>query len=155
MTVFVNFLFLSFRLTLSKYFCRKKENFYNCPEACFSYNEYFLFHSKLNTILGIVKIFLLIRQILNQNFNLNVALRINLINFTIRVPDTSDTNAIRTMRVRYECYANVTSATRATQARHKWGMSAAQTTRLRHKRKILVLITTGVKTYIHKPIVAI
>ena len=82
-------------------------------------------------------------------------MRINLINFTIRVPDTSDTNAIWTMRVRYECYTNVTIATRATQARHTWGMSAAQTTRLRHKRKILVLITTGVKTYFHNPIVAI
>ena len=42
--------------TLRKHFCNKKEHFYNFRENL-ALNEYFLFYSKVNTILGIVEIF--------------------------------------------------------------------------------------------------
>ena len=42
--------------TLSKHFCNNKEHFYNFRENL-AFNEYFLFYSKVNTILGIVEIF--------------------------------------------------------------------------------------------------
>ena len=65
----------------------------------------------------------------------------DLVYFTTRVPnisDTSDTSATRTPRVRHGYYTNDTSAARAT--------------RLRHKCKILIFIITRVKTYFHTPI---
>ena len=78
----------------------------------------------------------------------------DLVYFTTRVLDTSDTNATRTTRVlhewdssdtnakrRHECYTNHTSAIRTTRVRHEW--------------KFLILITTRLKIYFHNPIVAI
>ena len=73
--------------------------------------------------LFILKVFTFLSWLVDQN----------LLYFTARVPDTSDTSVIRTTRVRHECYTNDTSATRV---------------------ENLILITTRVKTYFHTPILA-
>ena len=66
---------------------------------------------------------------------------IDLIYFTTRVPDTSDTtdtSVTQTIGVRHEGEKSDISATRTTQVRHEW--------------KILILITTQVERYFHTPI---
>ena len=52
----------------------------------------------------------------------------DLVYFTTRVPDTNNTSATQTTQLGHECYTNDTNGTR-----------------VRHKRKILILITTRVK----------
>ena len=61
------------------------------------------------------------------------------------MPDTSDTHATRVTRVRHECD---TSASWRTRVRHECYMNS----RVRHEWKILIIITTRVKTYFHTPI---
>ena len=60
----------------------------------------------------------------------------NLVCFTTRVTDTSDTSEVQTKQVQHEWDASETSDT-----------SAKRTTRVQHDWKILILITTRVKTY--------
>ena len=57
--------------------------------------------------------------------------------------DTSDTNVTR---VRHECDK---SETRATRVWHKCDTSTTRTTRVRHDWKILISITTQIKTFSH------
>ena len=85
--------------------------------------------------------------------------------FTTPVPDTSDMSATRTTRVEHKCNTNYTSATQVRHERHKCYtstkrttrvcMSAKRTTRVLQGWKILILITTRVKTYFQTPILAI
>ena len=51
--------------------------------------------------------------------------------------------------MQHECDTSDTSETRTTALQHKCGTSATRTIRVRHERKILILITTRVKTYFH------
>ena len=67
----------------------------------------------------------------------------DLVYFTTRVSDTSDTSATRMIRVQHEYNTNNTSAIRVSQ---KGGTSATQMTRV----QILILITTRMKTYYKK-----
>ena len=71
---------------------------------------------------------------------------------TTRVPDTSDTNATR---VRYERIEWGSSKTLVLYDRHVCDTNVTRTTRSRHESKILVLITTYMKTYFHTPMLAI
>ena len=57
----------------------------------------------------------------------------DLVYFTTRVSDTSDTSATRTTRVRHEYDTNDTSATRVRHEQHECDTSATQTTRVRHE----------------------
>ena len=66
------------------------------------------------------------------------------------MPDSSDTSATG---MQQEC--NTNERQRVTWVQHTCDMSPARTTRLRHKWKILILITTRVKTYFHTPILTI
>ena len=50
---------------------------------------------------------------------------------------------------RYECNTTAKLATRAIRMRQKCNTSATRTTQVRHKWKILILITTRVKTFSH------
>ena len=43
----------------------------------------------------------------------------NLVLFTARVPDTSNTSATRAIRMQHECYTNDTGATRVLHQRHE------------------------------------
>ena len=54
----------------------------------------------------------------------------DLVYFTTRAPDKSDTSATRTTGVQHECN---TSATGVIWLQHKYDVSAAQTTRMRHE----------------------
>ena len=65
------------------------------------------------------------------------------------MPDTSDNNATRVKQVRHECN---TSALLVLHERHECDTSATQMTRV---KKLLILITTGVKTCFHIPIFTI
>ena len=56
---------------------------------------------------------------------------------------------------RHECDTNNMSATRMLQERHECNKSAKRTTRVRNEWKILILITTRIKTYFHNPILYI
>ena len=73
-------------------------------------------------------------MIFNPDFEYRTRLQLcrDLVYFTTQVPDTSDTSATW---VRHECD---TSATRTTRVRHKW--------------KILILITRQLKTFSHTSI---
>ena len=59
------------------------------------------------------------------------------------MPDTSDMSATR-MRHEWD-----TSATRVLHERHKCDKSATRTSQMRHGWKILILIPTRVKTFLH------
>ena len=61
----------------------------------------------------------------------------------------------RATRVRHEQQKCDTSAMQVTRVRHEWlecDTSATQMTQVRHEWKILILITTRVKTYFHTSI---
>ena len=73
---------------------------------------------------------------------------IDIVYFTTRVPDTSETSATR---VQHEWHTCDTSEKRATRMRH--GCHTNDT--MQHKSKILILLTAIVKTYFHTPILAI
>ena len=55
---------------------------------------------------------------------------------------------------RHECDTNNTSATRLKHEWHECDTSATRTTRTRHEWKILILVSTRVKTYFPTPILA-
>ena len=74
--------------------------------------------------------------------------RDDLVYFTTRALDTSDTSGTQ---VRHECDMN---EPQATGVRHEWATSDTSATRAWHEWKILILITTRMKTYFHIPILA-
>ena len=75
----------------------------------------------------------------------------DLVYFTTRVPDTSDTSPTWTTRVRQECN---TSEMQATWVGHKCNTSATRMTRVQHKWYILILISTQVKKIFPHPYIS-
>ena len=69
----------------------------------------------------------------------------DLVSFTTRVPDTSDTSATRATRIRHEFYTTDMTATRVRHEQHECDTS----------EKILIFITARVKAYYHIPIFTI
>ena len=90
---------------------------------------------------------------------------LDLVYFTTRVPETSNTSTTQVTRVKHECNTNNTSVAQVRHEGHKCNTSATWvlieprecnrsgtwTALVEHGWKILILISTRVKTYFHTP----
>ena len=80
---------------------------------------------------------------------------LDLVYFTKRVPDKSDTSVTRVRHERQEWDTSETRATRVLHNRHECGTSATRTTRVRYGWKILIFTMRRGKIYSHTPLLAI